>query len=73
VFVNGESVVQGKAISTDDILIAAAREVGFSVESISHQDILGPHFGNHGSLRARNVSAPIKRRKRESTIVFVRD
>lgn len=70
VFVNGESVVSGSVVNTDQILTDCASSVGIAPLSTTRREILGPHYGNHASMKTRNVVSKIKRKKFESILVF---
>ncbi|HEX3464401.1 MAG TPA: DNA methyltransferase [Candidatus Elarobacter sp.] len=70
VFVNGETVVSGEIINTDDIITEAACSAGMLLRSTKSRPILGPHYGNHASMGARRVVSKIVRDKAESILVY---
>jgi len=70
VFVNGESVVSGEIINTDEIIEKAANASGMKLVSKELRTVLGPHFGNHASMKSRKVVSKIIKKKTESILSF---
>lgn len=71
--VNAPAVVYGKLVDTNALLARAASNSGWRLaEEFESLDIPGPHHGMYESLEARGATAPGRRGKRESVLVFER-
>lgn len=69
--VNAVSVVYGKEVDTNQLLINCAAESGWKcVWDKPTIDIPGPHHGMYGSLASRGASAPGAAGKKEHVLVF---
>lgn len=75
--VNANSIVKKKFIDTNQILIKVAEEAGLKYMGTINRNILGPHYGMHASLNAKNIIAETnnfkeggKTQKSEQILVF---
>lgn len=71
--INAPSVVHGKLIDTNKILVQSAAQTGFECrEQIKSIPIPGPHHGMYASLSSRNTNTAGRSGKREHVLVFER-
>ncbi|WP_186259552.1 DNA methyltransferase [Burkholderia gladioli] len=74
VFVNAPSVVYGKEVDTNALLIDCGAASNWKLEwSSASLGIPGPHHGMYSSLQSRGANAPGKAGKTEHLLVFSRD
>lgn len=70
-FVNAPSVVYGKAIDTNSLLVSCAEEAGWKfLVGDASLPIPGPHHGMYASLGTRRAIAPGSAGKREHVLLF---
>ncbi len=71
--VNSPSVVHGKQVDTNSILVECGHKTGWQlIENVPSVDIPGPHHGMYASLKARKTGTAGKSGKKEHVLIFRR-
>ena len=72
--VNSPSVVHGRLVDTNAILVDCAQAAGWKLEDCRPSLMLtGPHHGMYASLKARRTAVPGRSGKQEHVLIFSRE